>query len=48
LPTTFERQDYALAMPSKNALREPVNRTVLRAIGKRSWEETLADYLGTR
>ncbi len=46
LPTTFERQDYAIAMPSGSPLREQVNRAVLRVINKRSWDETLADYLG--
>jgi len=48
LPGTFERQDYAIAMPSNSPLRERVNRAVLRVISKPSWDETLADYLGER
>ena len=48
LPGTFERQDYAIAMPSNSPLREQVNRAVLRVISKPSWDETLADYLGER
>lgn len=48
LPAIFERQDYAIAMPSGSPLREQVNRAVLRVISKRSWDDTLADYLGQR
>ena len=48
LPGTFERQDYAIALPSGSPLREKVNRAVLRVISKRTWEETLAGYLGER
>jgi ABC-type amino acid transport substrate-binding protein len=48
VPTTFERQDYALAMPSGSPIREQVNRAVLHAISRRSWEETLTDYFGER
>ena len=46
LPGTFERQDYAIAMPSNSPLREQVNRAVLRVISKPSWDETLTNYLG--
>ena len=48
LNATFERQDYAIAMPSGSPLREKVNQAVLRVIGKRSWEDTVTDYLGQR
>ncbi len=48
VPGTFERHDYAIALPSGSPLREQVNRAVLRVISKRSWEETLTDYLGVR
>ena len=48
LPGTFERQDYAIAMPSDSPWREQVNRAVLRVISRRSWEERLEDYLGER
>ena len=48
LPGTFERQDYAIAMPSDSPWREQINRAVLRVISRRSWEERLEDYLGER
>jgi ABC-type amino acid transport substrate-binding protein len=48
LPEVFERQDYAIAMPSGSPLRENVNRAVLRVISSRAWEDTLADYLGEK
>ena len=48
LPATFERQDYAIAMPTDSPLRERINRAVLRVISKRSWEETLAEYVGVQ
>jgi ABC-type amino acid transport substrate-binding protein len=48
LPGTFQRQDYAIAIPSGSALRERVNRTVLREISKSAWEEKLTSYLGER
>ena len=46
LPNTFQRQDYAIAMPSGSPLRERVNRALLRVISGHAWEETLAKYLG--
>lgn len=48
LSGTFERQDYAIAMPTGSPLREQVNRAILRVISKRSWDTTLEDYLGER
>ena len=48
LPGTFERQDYAIAMPSNSPLREQVNRGILSVISKPSWDEKLAEYLGER
>ncbi len=46
LPVTFERQDYAFALPSDSPIRERVNQIVLRQIGDPEWRHTLADYLG--
>lgn len=46
LDATFERQQYALAMPSDSPLREAVNRAVLGVTGRTSWEDRLTDYLG--
>jgi polar amino acid transport system substrate-binding protein len=48
LSGVFERQDYAIALSSGSPLRERVNRAVLRVISTRSWDTTLADYLGER
>ena len=46
LPETFERQDYAVALPEGSPLREPVNRALLRVIDRPAWRETLERYLG--
>ena len=48
LPATFERQDYAFAMPTDSPLRERINRVLLRKIGSPEWKDVLADYLGER
>lgn len=46
LPETFERQDYAIALPEGSPLREPVNRALLRTIDDPAWQNVLARYLG--
>lgn len=46
LPVTFERQDYAIALPSGSALREDLNRALLNRITEPVWQETLFRYLG--
>jgi ABC-type amino acid transport substrate-binding protein len=46
LPITFERQDYAVALPTGSVLREPINRVLLRTIGEPKWQEILDRYLG--
>jgi polar amino acid transport system substrate-binding protein len=46
LSVTFERQDYGFALPAGSALREPVNRALLRVIRGPDWPQTLARYLG--
>jgi polar amino acid transport system substrate-binding protein len=48
LPSTFERQDYAFALPSTSILREPINRILLKKIADSQWQETLYQYLGRR
>jgi ABC-type amino acid transport substrate-binding protein len=46
LPRKFERQDYAIALPAGSALREPINRVLLRKISQPQWQDTLYKYLG--
>lgn len=46
LPGTFERQDYAFAIPSGSPVRERINQYLLREIGTASWEEVLNGYVG--
>ena len=46
LPRVFERQDYAWVVPSGSALREPLNREILRYIRQDSWKDILFKYLG--
>lgn len=46
LPRTFNRQDYAFALPADSPLREPVNRAVLQQIGTPWWRDLLARHLG--
>lgn len=46
LPVTFERQDYAFALPSNSPIRERINQVLLRKIGSPEWDEVLTSYLG--
>ena len=46
LPLTFERQDYAFALPSDSPIRERINQVLLRKIGSPEWKSVLAGYLG--
>jgi ABC-type amino acid transport substrate-binding protein len=48
LPTEFERQDYAFALPPDSPIREAVNQAILRIIASPEWEEELVDLLGER
>lgn len=48
LPTVFDQQDYAIALPPGSPLRETVNQTLLRVTSGPDWETTLTDLLGTR
>jgi ABC-type amino acid transport substrate-binding protein len=47
LPNTFERQDYAIALPEGSEWREPINHALLEVIASESWRTTLAKYLGS-
>jgi polar amino acid transport system substrate-binding protein len=46
LPATFERQNYGMALPSGSALREPINRVLLKVIAQPAWQDLLYRYLG--
>ncbi|GIX47324.1 MAG: amino acid ABC transporter substrate-binding protein [Candidatus Tectimicrobiota bacterium] len=46
LPVTFERQDYAIALPPGSPLREALNRTLLEQLRRPLWQELLYRYLG--
>lgn len=46
LPDTFERQDYAIAVPQDSPLRGPLNLALLRVIADDDWQTVLTRYLG--
>lgn len=46
LPETLERQDYGIALPTGSAMREDLNRAILRVIGSPSWRDVRTRYLG--
>ena len=46
LPVTFERQNYAFAMPSNSPLRESINQILLRQTSSPKWGDVLATYFG--
>jgi ABC-type amino acid transport substrate-binding protein len=46
LPVTFERQNYAFALPSDRPLREPINQVLLRQTSSPGWRDVLATYFG--
>jgi len=46
VPATFERQDYAFALPEGSARREAINRAILKVIGRAEWQDVLYRYLG--
>jgi ABC-type amino acid transport substrate-binding protein len=47
LPQEFSRQNYAIGLPAGSALREPINRTLLRHTATPVWQETLFKFLGS-
>ena len=46
LPASFERQNYAFALPHESELRERINQVVLRVTSQPDWQETLTRYFG--
>lgn len=48
LPHIFDRQDYAIALPTGSALREPINRALVRQVRDPSFEQMTERYLGRR
>ncbi len=46
LPRTFERQDYAIALPAGSPLREEINRSIARRIRETWYQDMLIRYLG--
>lgn len=46
LPDTFERQDYAIAVPEDSPLRGQLNLALLRVIADDDWQRVLTRYLG--
>ncbi len=47
LPMTFNRQDYGIALPQGSAIREPINRLLLKRIHEPEWQDLLYKYLGS-
>ncbi len=48
LPVTFERQDYAIALPLDSSLRKAINKALLERVSSESWQDVLYTYLGTQ
>jgi polar amino acid transport system substrate-binding protein len=46
LPTSFDPQVYAIALPSGSNLRTPLNLALLDAVRSDWWQETVSTYLG--
>lgn len=46
LPQEFSRQNYAIGLPADSALREPINRSLLRHTDTPVWQDTLFKFLG--
>ncbi|RUO73562.1 transporter substrate-binding domain-containing protein [Idiomarina seosinensis] len=48
LPDRVLPQDYGFVLPQGSALREPVNRELLKVIQSQAWRDSLDNYLGKR
>lgn len=46
LPQTFDQQDYAIGLPDGSALREPINRALVKLIRSEEWQERARTYTG--
>jgi polar amino acid transport system substrate-binding protein len=47
LPQRFDRQYYAIALPTGSPMREAINRVLLEKISDPAWEHTLFRYMGS-
>jgi polar amino acid transport system substrate-binding protein len=47
LGVTFDRQNYAIALPPNSVLRVPLDVAVLEAVSSDWWKQTLYRYLGS-
>ncbi|MEM8710770.1 MAG: ABC transporter substrate-binding protein, partial [Planctomycetota bacterium] len=47
LPATFERQDYAFALPLESPLRKSMNQALLERLSGEEWERMRREYLGS-
>lgn len=45
-PSTFARQEYGFALPEGSAMRETINRSLLRALNSNQWRAIRRRYLG--
>lgn len=45
-PVRFEPAGFAMALPERSTLREPINRALLDTVGSSEWLSTLRYYLG--
>jgi ABC-type amino acid transport substrate-binding protein len=48
LPGTFSPQDYAIALPPGSAMRETINRELLKIKVSDVWAQRVFQYLGDR
>lgn len=46
LDGTFDRDDYAFALPQGSPLREPINRAILAVMSSNEWAQLLTRYIG--
>ena len=46
VPGTFQRQDYAIALPGGSPAREKINRVLVAQIQDAAWQDILYRYLG--
>ena len=45
LPFTLERQEYAIALPEKSTLAEPINQALLAIVQSDGWKRIVGTYL---
>jgi hypothetical protein len=46
LPHTLAVRDYAIALPQGSALKEPINRALLKVLHRPDWKDTVQKYVG--